>query len=303
MIAFSTSWNAHRHEKGGPMLREIEALGFQWVELGHGIRAELMPGILKYLNKSELRVCSVHNYCPLPAGMQKDAPDFLTYTALSQADRKRAVQKTKETIDFAEQVGAAAVVLHLGSLFSEKEERPLVEALSQGKKSHAVDSKLKLVTARQKKVAPLWDRVHECLRTITSYAESKKIKLGIENRAYFGELPSEFELENLWRRYGSETVVYWHDFGHAQIKQERGWANHWELFSANKMRLGGCHIHDASFPSQDHGCLGRGNVEWSLYLSQLPKNIPWVLEFHSRVSEENIHKSVSFLKNFENSSS
>ncbi|MEZ5405290.1 MAG: hypothetical protein R3F23_03670 [Verrucomicrobiia bacterium] len=47
---------------------------------GHGIRAELMPGILKYLNKSALRISSVHNYCPLPPGMQKDAPDFLTYT-------------------------------------------------------------------------------------------------------------------------------------------------------------------------------------------------------------------------------
>lgn len=281
------------------MLREIETLGFQLVELGHGIRAELMPGILKHLNKSALRISSVHNYCPLPAGMQKDAPDFLPYTSSHQADRKRAVQKTKETIDFAEQVDASHVVLHLGSLFSEKEERFLLEALTQSKKSSAVDCKLKLVTLRQKQVAPLWNRVHECLQPIVSYAQSKKIKLGIENRLYFGELPFEEELENIWRRYPSDTVVYWHDFGHAQLKQEKGWINHWERFSQQQSHLGGCHIHDAFFPSHDHQAIGKGNVAWQLFLPQLPTNIPWVLEFHPKVSQEDIHQSVKELKKFE----
>ncbi|MEZ5405291.1 MAG: TIM barrel protein [Verrucomicrobiia bacterium] len=155
------------------------------------------------------------------------------------------------------------------------------------------------MTLRQKKVVPLWDRVHECLSSIIPYAKNKKIKLGIENRAYFGELPFEEEFTTLWNRYPSDTLVYWHDFGHAQLKQERSWLNHWETFSQQKNHLGGCHIHDARFPSQDHQALGKGNIEWPLFLSQLATTIPWVLEFHPKTSEDHIQKSLNILKNFQ----
>jgi len=38
MIAFSTCWNSGAHTSGEEMLREIQALGFNLIELGHGIR-------------------------------------------------------------------------------------------------------------------------------------------------------------------------------------------------------------------------------------------------------------------------
>jgi hypothetical protein len=39
MISFSTCWNSSRHTSGETMLREIkQELGFDLIELGHGIR-------------------------------------------------------------------------------------------------------------------------------------------------------------------------------------------------------------------------------------------------------------------------
>src|SRR4029434_6855087 len=46
VIAFSTCWNSGRHTDGDAMLQEIKTeLGFDFIELGHGTRLSLVPGI------------------------------------------------------------------------------------------------------------------------------------------------------------------------------------------------------------------------------------------------------------------
>src|SRR5205823_3255860 len=66
MISFSTCWNSGRHTAGDEMLREIKDLGFNRIELGHGIRISLMPGIQKMFEAGEVEFTSLHNFCPLP---------------------------------------------------------------------------------------------------------------------------------------------------------------------------------------------------------------------------------------------
>ena len=296
MLAFSTNWNSHRHEKGGPMLQEIEALGFREIELGHGIRAEAVAGILKYLGKTNLKICSVHNYCPLPSGLQKSSPDFVEFTASSQADRKRAVQKTKESIDFANQVGADLVVLHLGSCSEiKKEEGLLVKALENGARREVINRKLKIVKLWDRYKNDLGKRVKESLLDIVSYAQLKRVKLGIENRAFFSELPND-NWEEIWKLDQNSILGYWHDFGHAQVKEHLGWSNHWEGLTQKKDRLIGCHFHDTKFLMQDHQALGSGRVAWDLLLSQVSVNIPWVMEYHPFIPSETIKKDKAWLE-------
>lgn len=296
MLAFSTNWNSHRYEKGGPMLQEIEALGFQGVELGHGIKASAVAGILKYLAKTNLKICSLHNYCPLPSGLEKSSPDFVEFTAVSVADRKRAVQKTAETIDFANQVGASVVVLHLGSCpYLKQDEKLLVKALENGMRREVIDRKLKIVR--------LWDcskndfekRMEESLLDVMAYAQMKGIKLGIENRAFFSQLPNN-NWEAIWKLDQNKILGYWHDFGHAQVQEHLGWSNHWESFTQKKDRLIGCHFHDTKFLNQDHQALGSGRVPWDLLLPKVPSNIPWVMEYHPLISSETIKKDKAWLE-------
>ena len=45
MFAFSTCWNSQRHSDGRAMLAEIRTLGFEYAELGHGVRMSLVDGI------------------------------------------------------------------------------------------------------------------------------------------------------------------------------------------------------------------------------------------------------------------
>src|SRR5262245_58292824 len=115
MISFSTCWNSARHTSGDEMLRESKReLGFDLIELGHGIRISLMPGVQKVFEAGEVKFSSLHNFCPLPVEVMSASPDCYTFSSSSPHERQRAVRQTLQTIDFAERLGAQFVVLHLG---------------------------------------------------------------------------------------------------------------------------------------------------------------------------------------------
>src|ERR1017187_5372111 len=116
MYSLSTCWNSHRHTDGRAMLREIHDLGFEFAELSHGIRISLVPGILEAVDAGEIKISSVHNFCPLPMGVEKAAPNLYEFSAENPRDRELAVKHTLKTIEFAARVKAPLVVLHLGSM-------------------------------------------------------------------------------------------------------------------------------------------------------------------------------------------
>src|SRR5438876_2007154 len=76
MISFSTCWNSRRHTSGDAMLREIKTkLGFDLIELDHGIRMPLMSGIQKMSDTREIRFSSLHNFCLLSGEATVVPPD------------------------------------------------------------------------------------------------------------------------------------------------------------------------------------------------------------------------------------
>ena len=84
MLSFSTCWNSSRHTAGDEMLREIKnKLGFDLIELGHGIRISLMPGVQKMFDAGEVRFSSLHNFCPLPVEVMSASPDCYTFSSTS----------------------------------------------------------------------------------------------------------------------------------------------------------------------------------------------------------------------------
>src|SRR5205809_7956756 len=112
MIAFSTCWNSGRHTAGDEMLREIkDELGFNLVELGHGIRISLIPGIQKMFDAGEVRFSSLHNFCPLPVAVMSASPDCYEFSAAGKSERDRAVKQTLQTRNFTERMNAPFVAL------------------------------------------------------------------------------------------------------------------------------------------------------------------------------------------------
>src|SRR6059036_2939310 len=135
MFAFSTCWNSHRHTDGRALLAEVRALGFEYAELGHGTRITLVEGIQAAVAAGEIKICSVHNFCPLPVGVMHPAPDYYLPSSLRETERQLAVRHTLRTIEFGASLGAKFVVLHLGSVEMRDYTGKLMKLLAAGKAS------------------------------------------------------------------------------------------------------------------------------------------------------------------------
>src|SRR4030095_12899265 len=102
MYSFSSCWNSHRHTDGREMLREIRDLGFEYAELSHGIRLSLVPGILASVEAGEIKISSLHNFCPLPIGVNHANPNLLKFTSRDSRERENAYRHTLKTLELAE---------------------------------------------------------------------------------------------------------------------------------------------------------------------------------------------------------
>ena len=83
------------------MIQEILDLGFEYIELGHGIRMTLVGGILKMVESGKVKVTSLHNFCPLPVEITRASPDCYQFSSGNPPERDRALRHTFQTIDFA----------------------------------------------------------------------------------------------------------------------------------------------------------------------------------------------------------
>src|SRR5206468_5731284 len=134
MYSLSTCWNSHRHTDGRALLREISELGFDYAELSHGTRISLMPGILEAVDAGEIKISSLHNFCPLPMGVDHSAPNLYQFSAEKPRERELAERYTLKTIEFAARVKAPLVVLHLGSIEMRNYTDKLLEMVARGDK-------------------------------------------------------------------------------------------------------------------------------------------------------------------------
>src|SRR5437879_13626886 len=217
MIAFSTCWNSGRHTCGDEMLREIQALGFTLIELGHGIRLSLMPGIQKVFDAGEVRFSSLHNFCPLPVEVMMASPDCYQFSAVSSEERERAVKQTLQTIDFAARLNAPFVVLHLGQVNMPPITDQLIALAKNGRYLSRKYVRLKIgAVQKREKFAPAYlQRVKDCLRRIIEHAASKNGRCALECRRGYEEIPTERELRARLDELNSPQHGYWHDVGPA----------------------------------------------------------------------------------------
>jgi sugar phosphate isomerase/epimerase len=295
MLSCSTCWNSGRHTDGAAMLQEILELGFQNVELGHGIRLTLVEGILKMVEAGGVKITSLHNFCPLPPEIPRASPDCYQLSSQLDGERERAVRHTFKTIDFAKRVGAKFVVMHLGSVPVADYTGELVKLAEQGRhlSKEYVALKLDAVRQREAKQEKPFFRMIECLRRVVDYAGERGIKLGIESRHSFEEIPSEREMLDVLARMDPAIVGYWHDFGHVQVKHNIGFLDHFEWLSHVAPRLLGCHLHDTKWPGRDHLAPFMGDVEYHRLIPLLPKDTLYVFEMSPRRTKEEITTSLA----------
>lgn len=276
------------------MIQEILDLGIHRIELGHGVKVSLLPGIVEMKEKGVVEITSLHNFCPLPVEVLKASPNCYEFSSHRSSDRERAIRLTKQTIDTAVRLGATRVVLHLGTIRTMKiTTRDLITMVENGLIYSRKYTQLKLAMVREReKVSAFYlKRVEECLKPILDHAQANNILLGIECRDRYEEIPSEREIPELLTRLGA-TTGYWHDFGHQQIKHNLGLTDHFQWLKKIGPQTIGSHLHDVEWPNDDHRPPFSGEIDFKKLVSYLPQNILFVLEMNPRRSKADIMTAI-----------
>ncbi len=280
------------------MLREIRELGFDYAELSHGTRISLLPGILEAVEAGEMKISSLHNFCPLPMGINYAAPNLYQFSSQRARERELAQRYTLKTIELAARVKASVVVLHLGSIEMKDYTKKLLQLAARGEKESAKYQKLcsELAEKREAKKEPFVERTKELLKKILPEAESRGVKLGVENRQALEELPLDSDFQFLFRELASPNLVYWHDTGHAQIKDNLGFIHHTMHLESLRECLFGFHVHDVEFPGRDHCAPGSGTIDFAALAPLVKKEHIKVFEFSPEVAVDAAKRGVERVK-------
>jgi sugar phosphate isomerase/epimerase len=287
------------------MLKEIRDLGFTHAELSHGIRMSLVPGILEAVSAGEILISSLHNFCPLPMGINYAAPNIFKFSSEDPRERENARKHTLKTIEMAERVGAGLIVLHTGAVeirgfwgsidYNEK----LEEMVEAGQKDTPKYAKLlaEMRERREKSKDQALRHAGDLIRQLAEVAGEKNILFGIENREAVEEIPFDDEIQFFLEDL-PENVRYWHDTGHAQIKENLGIIDqHAQHVESLAHRLAGFHVHDVQPPGMDHCPPGSGMIDFAALAPFVKPGHRKVLELNPAVPIDDVRRGYEYVRN------
>ena len=279
------------------MIQEILDLGFRRVELGYDLTLDLVPGVRDMVNRREVIVDSVHNFCPVPLGAPQGHPELFQLASLDARERDSAIRHTMASAEFAAELGARTVVVHAGNVVIRRLTGKLLDRAGKGEQhTPRYDRlKMKLMTRRERRARRHMDALSSALDALLPKVEPLGIRIALENLPSWESIPTETEMMTLLERFPSPALAYWHDIGHARVRENLGLisASHWLKRLAP--RLAGFHIHDVNFPAHDHLMPPLGDIDFTAFKDFLTSDIVAVLEPAPATPESDIQEGVHIL--------
>jgi len=299
MLGISTAWRSEISDRGAEIIEEILGLGLKAVELEYRLTRSMLKEILPFIKKGEVSVVSLHSILPLPWKIPKEMAngEFVSLSSPEEEERKSAVRYTVGTMDWAEEVGGKAVVLHLGKVTMDGVMGFLTRTYKEGRihsrEGRAFIDEHKEIRARLGKA-----RLEASLKSLESLAkEARKrgILLGIENRYNIHDFPSLEEFKAIFKEFKGSPVRYWHDIGHATTQENLGLVGRGELLENFGELLVGVHLHGCR-GYEDHYAPGSGEEDYLSLKKFLKPETIRVVETHHRATREELVKGLEFLR-------
>ena len=299
MIGLSTAWLSEMAQDVEQWLAMLQELGVTCLELEYRVPEGFFAKLKPRLQEQDVRVLSVHNFFPFPDEYTCLSPsgDLFLLSSLDREEREKAVRQTRKTIQAAHDLGCSAVVLHLGkvemdSRFSEFCRFFEYQEIGSAKMQEFLAD---IESERKKKHRRFLDAVCFSLDALAREAERRNVRLGVENRYYFHEIPNLEELGIILERFRGAPLLHWHDVGHGFVQEQLGMQLHKELLEKYGERLLGVHLHDAEGYA-DHQALGSGKVDFGWLKQYVRKEAIKIVEVHPHVEAEDVRKGFSFLR-------
>lgn len=298
MLAFSTCWNNARHTDGEHMINEILELGFDTMELSHGMTVAKLPGIQRAFDAGRFNCVGVHNYFPSPTEIMIDAPDAYQYSADHSPERSRAYSETLKTLEMAKRFNASYVVLHMGSIPNMPHRdwtKLLTKKLMNGEQlsDDYADDKLAAVRKREKNGPRYYKRAIDVLERLIEPAKQAGVVLAVESRSKYEDVPDEREMVALQEHFADcPQIGYWHDFGHVGLKHNLGLLDHDQWLAKMEPYLIGAHLHDVQWPDRDHRVPLTGSLPYDQLLKHFKPEMPLTWELSPTRQTKQIENAV-----------
>jgi sugar phosphate isomerase/epimerase len=296
-IGLSTSWNGPGSNPNR-LLEQDRSLGFRRVEAYAHFTHDGLLGLASAAAEFDMHIGSLHGPCPVPAGPNGyPAPlgDWLAST--NPSERTRSVDALRGTIDAAVEVGARAIVVHLGNSGANSRQSAIYDAIARyGRLS---DEHLRLRdTAWQEREAakgPHLDAALESIRALGQHALGTGVRLGVECRDGYFEIPSLDEFADVVGACDGLPVGYWHDAGHGAKLDYLGFLEHEEFLRRYGQQIVGMHIHDTR-AGRDHLAPGQGSTDFGMLARYLLPETIRTLELHRVVTATEISQALDLLE-------
>ena len=302
--ALSTMWMQKRYSSLDEFFDAARELGFDTFELGHHVSEELAQ--TASLTTGDIQ--AVHAPCPTNPRTRN-----AQLSALDKDERANAVEAVTASIGLAQQAGAPLVVVHAGRVavnpMLETELRALYDqGLKEGQEYN--DLKTELAEERSRHAERHLDAALWSLERLAGSADSAGVRLCLENRVHYYEIPLPDELDLLLRELGG-PMAFCFDTGHAYVLEELGFVDHGEWLSGFDEQLALVHLHDVramqkrSDPSQhmvlgtglqDHVVPGAGVVDFAQVLRDISGRVIFTCEFDWYHTPDEVKAGLAYLR-------
>jgi len=292
-LALSTMWGIRQFPTVAGFCAAARALGFSRFELNHAVNSAMLDGLCP--NGKD--ITSIHEPCPSDISTSTLKARNWLISAPDEDDRQEGVAATRRSIDLAVRLGAQVVIVHPGRVdIAPQLEKTVWGLYRQGgsRGPEYLQAKDELAAARAAQAGTNMRSVRRSVAELAEYAAQVGIRLGLENRYHYHEIPLPDELDELLGLGCGDVVGYWHDVGHAQALEHLGFGTHEEWLQRFAHQMVGVHLHDI-VGVQDHLAAGLGQIDWDMVARYLPAGALRTCEFQSSNSPEQVMAGVKFL--------
>jgi sugar phosphate isomerase/epimerase len=273
--------------------RAARKLGFSKFELNHQVNSAMLAGI----DLKAYRFSSVHEPCPADISTERlKAQDWLI-SALDEDSRRQGVAAVKRSIDLAKTLDVPVIVVHCGLVHPnhplESDLRRLFKAGLDYSQEY-LDVNKHLIDLRAELAGPHLQAAKKSLVELIEYASLSGIRLGLENRYHYLDIPTLEEMEMLLSLAGADQLGFIYDVGHAQALDRLGFFPYEAWLKRYATRIIGVHLHDV-IGIDDHYAPGLGSVDFERVASYLPDSAFRTCELRPASTLEQIDACLKYL--------
>ena len=297
-VSLSSMWAVGRFTAAAAFVAAARRVGCAHVEANHQVSPAMFAGLVALSREHPGLVSSVHDTCPAVMELREMTKRDWLLSSPDPACRAEAVRIARQTIASAQIVGARAVVLHIGRVRGpgqlEKQLRARFDNDGLWTAPETAALRQELIRERARLREPYLEAVTASLLELAPAARAAGVRLGLENRYYYPELPAWDEVGLLLDRLPADVFGYWHDTGHAQNLESLGLTRHEDWLRTYGPRCVGVHLHDCA-GLHDHLPPGRGAIDFAMVRQYVPPTAIRVLEISPEHPEEAVAASVRHL--------